>query len=1106
LNLFGTAHGGEVVGSELYFAGGGGGASHRSTSPLFLGEGGLGGGGGSTTATSTFVNGVPGAANTGGGGGASKGENVSGAAGGTGVVIIRYSVLEVGQNGPDQVISDTETSGFTGLRKVDTNTVVMTGNNNFSGVSITGGTLLMGDNGTSGSFGDVNPRVDANTFFGINRSDDITYNNLIIGQGGFVHRGDGKTTFTQRQTYTGGTFVDNGTLVVAGGTPSGGTGGIVDDVIVNEGASLEYADIRAFGYGNGESVTSLTINGGSVGNNFYNYFWNASSTFPINLNGGTLVLGGAATSTTANQFLSPIITVGAGSPSQINRADGNTTANLRLRDGSHLTVNTVAGSKLFINVPVTSMSGTTDGAANGQLIKSGTGALVLNSANLYTGATTINEGTLEVNGSINSAITMSSSGIIAGNGTLSSVSLRGTVSPGSDGTGTLTTGNVTLAGNTAYVLDLDNADDVNGVPGTDWDLLQVNGTLTLGSHEIIIELQGSPGDFSFLQEYSWKILSANSISGFNANNWTVNTVGFSAFTGNALWTIERVGNDIFLKFEPKSIVWPGVGSLNGVDLTQVNDNFIIDSGKTLIVEIGAPIDYLVVAGGGSGAGRDVGGGGGGGGVLSNLTQPNPNFVYLGAGTYNVSVGAGGIGTNDNDGINGQNSVFGPFTAIGGGGGGYFASFTAPLGGSGGGGGRQGYFGGPGVRGQGFAGGNGSNGNTALYDAGGGGGGAGGVGQTAIKGTASTQGKGGDGGPGVQIDFTGTAKYFGGGGGGAPHRSSSLSTMISGLGGIGGGGNAAVNSSSPPQAGQPNTGGGGGASRSVTGNLIIGGNGGSGIVQVRYPAPAFATGGTTMAGTGSANGFTIHSFTQNGAATFTIPEDGLKTTYLGLLDGPGNFEYDSQGILEIAANQSYTGTSAVKRGELKVNADIRSSSGLTVSAGAILSGTGNLPSIEVFGKHRPGNSPGVQRVQGSASYRKGSIIEWELSTNAIGHRGLDYDGIDVIGDLVFEKGSQLQLVFDDATSEVNWEDAYWTEESPKRWKLFELTANSRVEGLTSLSAQMFSEWKDALGRHFETVHPDKEIQMQLIQETNGIYVELRVVNKANISFHSQETEK
>jgi autotransporter-associated beta strand protein len=235
------------------------------------------------------------------------------------------------------------------------------------------------------------------------------------------------------------------------------------------------------------------------------------------------------------------------------------------------------------------------------------------------------------------------------------------------------------------------------------------------------------------------------------------------------------------------------------------------------------------------------------------------------------------------------------------------------------------------------------------------------------------------------------------------------------------------------------------------------------------------------------------------------------TFSGLLsNGSGNLSIIKNGsgqwVFDGSSAHTFTGSTTIQNGELRVNSDISTSSGLTVAAGAILSGTGNLPSIEVFGKHRPGNSPGVQRVQGSASYRKGSIIEWELSTNAIGHRGLDYDGIDVIGDLVFEKGAQLQLVFDDATSEVNWEDAYWTEESPKRWKLFELTANSRVEGLTSLSAQMLSEWKDALGRHFETVHPDKEIQMQLIQETNGIYVELRVVNKANISFHSQETEK
>lgn len=73
---------GEVSGSDVYYAGGGGGASEGScNSP---GAGGLGGGGDGAHDTGTPSAGSP---NTGGGGG---GAGYSGAAGGSGVVILKY--------------------------------------------------------------------------------------------------------------------------------------------------------------------------------------------------------------------------------------------------------------------------------------------------------------------------------------------------------------------------------------------------------------------------------------------------------------------------------------------------------------------------------------------------------------------------------------------------------------------------------------------------------------------------------------------------------------------------------------------------------------------------------------------------------------------------------------------------------------------------------------------------------------------------------------------------------------------------------------------------------------------------------------------------------
>ena len=74
-----------------------------------------------------------------------------------------------------------------------------------------------------------------------------------------------------------------------------------------------------------------------------------------------------------------------------------------------------------------------------------TSALVLNGAQTYTAPTTVQLGTLVVNGSLASAVTVQSGGIVSGNGSMPSLAVQsgGHVAP--SGTGTLTTGTLNLA-------------------------------------------------------------------------------------------------------------------------------------------------------------------------------------------------------------------------------------------------------------------------------------------------------------------------------------------------------------------------------------------------------------------------------------------------------------------------------------------------------------------------------------------------------------------------------------------------------------------------------------------------------------------------------------
>ncbi len=274
-------------------------------------------------------------------------------------------------------------------------------------------------------------------------------------------------------------------------------------------------------------------------------------------------------------------------------------------------------------------------------------------------------------------------------------------------------------------------------------------------------------------------------------------------------------------------------------------NIVVESGGyiyhafttsgTFIPSQAITADVLCVAGGGGGGG-DMAGGGGAGGLLYQTGKS------LTAKSYPVIVGAGGIG-NITDGssagilaTNGNDSVFGAMTAIGGGAG--RNSGTGISGGSGGGSARGGAAGSAtqgnsdGATGYGSA-------SGASTEQGSGGGGAGAVGTNG--GVAST-GSGGAGGAGFRnsvIDAMGSATktgevsssnyYYAGGGGGSVRSGSSGSA---GAGGLGGGG--AASKTTGGSNGVLNTGGGGGAGSENSANRN-GGNGGSGIVIIRYLA-------------------------------------------------------------------------------------------------------------------------------------------------------------------------------------------------------------------------------------------------------------------------------
>ena len=175
---------------------------------------------------------------------------------------------------------------------------------------------------------------------------------------------------------------------------------------------------------------TLTVDGGTLGA--------TSGILTVNNNNTTA----AGTDAILNLATAVDTTVGTLSGTISAPLSGTNTATINTQTGRTFTVNqTAAGT----------YAGVIAGAGNFTLGSLSTNALTLSGTNTYSGATTINAGTLSVNGSIsNSAVTLSS-GTLTGSGTVNTVNVANSVSAivsnnnGSPGAA-LTTGALTFDG------------------------------------------------------------------------------------------------------------------------------------------------------------------------------------------------------------------------------------------------------------------------------------------------------------------------------------------------------------------------------------------------------------------------------------------------------------------------------------------------------------------------------------------------------------------------------------------------------------------------------------------------------------------------------------
>ena len=363
---------------------------------------------------------------------------------------------------------------------------------------------------------------------------------------------------------------------------------------------------------------------------------------------------------------------------------------------------------------------------------------------------------------------------------------------------------------------------------------------------------------------------------FDSNSLTVDPNGSEKINGGTAGgfiTLSTEGLGITFVYIDATVGWRSVdsneystlGSIptficasvsgTGNTLATVDTNFKVATftgpGTFTVNSVGNPagsneVSYTVVAGGGAGANamaalNGFGGGGGAGGFREGkspqdsytsspiaCTSGSNNGIPVTAQGYAIAIGAGGAGRlNSAPGCGNRGSVSSALGILstGGGGGMYDGGNPSAPGGSGG---------GVGVCVVAVGSGNtppvspaqGTNGGTVSpppQNSGGGGGGA-----TVVGSNGTTGGPAGPGGAGATTSINGTPTAFAGGGGGGGNQGETGG----GAGGTGGGGAGGNFPSSPGTPGTTNTGGGGGSTSSAPATLTAG-NGGSGIVIIRY---------------------------------------------------------------------------------------------------------------------------------------------------------------------------------------------------------------------------------------------------------------------------------
>jgi fibronectin-binding autotransporter adhesin len=332
-------------------------------------------------------------------------------------------------------------SGTGTLTKSGVGTVVLTGENTFTGDTIiTSGILQIGNGGTTGSLAGNVQNDGTLAFF---RSDNITFGGDISGTGGLLFMGNATVTLTGNNTFTGGIAMGGGTLVVGADSELGGAG----STLTLAGSTMQ-------------ATASFTSNRSivlSTGGGTFNTGSNVLTLAGVVSGVGGLVVGeGSSVVLTSANTYSGGTTISTGA--------------LLSLGGSGSIQGDVAnsGTLQFAGTGTNTFGGAISGSGAVQQVS---GTTVLTGNSTHTGGTTISGGTLQLG--IDNALTMA--GALAINGGTFDLNGNAQTIGALSGTG----GGVTLNGGTLTVNQTGDTTYAGIVSGAGSFIKDGSGTLIL---------------------------------------------------------------------------------------------------------------------------------------------------------------------------------------------------------------------------------------------------------------------------------------------------------------------------------------------------------------------------------------------------------------------------------------------------------------------------------------------------------------------------------------------------------------------------------------------------------------------------------------------------